>query len=252
MEGSGHWAAPQLGLGDRTTDAETLEAIPKLQNKKCISISAGTSNGFAVTDSGEVYAWGMGSEGQLGTGGSSDANEPTIVQPVLPDNTVPVAVAAGAQHTVLLVDKSVQKEATPQPEPEPVEDVVDPEPVEEKPRSKRAKEQDQHISSTSSQSDAQAAQAEKINGDEKKDTAMEVDDAVTDKIQNDEDQQTDKQSVEENSEQEESKPESMDTSSQDTVESQPEEKEKEREKETPAIEPAETEKMDEVNGTEKA
>ncbi|KAL4706173.1 hypothetical protein ACJJTC_015041 [Scirpophaga incertulas] len=44
----------RLGLGDRTTDAETLEAVPKLQNKKCVSIAAGTCNSFAVTDTGKI------------------------------------------------------------------------------------------------------------------------------------------------------------------------------------------------------
>ncbi|XP_026743457.1 regulator of chromosome condensation-like, partial [Trichoplusia ni] len=66
----------RLGLGDRAGDAEVLEPIPKLQNKKVVCIAAGTSNSFAVTDTGEVFSWGMGSEGQLGTGGCADAAEP--------------------------------------------------------------------------------------------------------------------------------------------------------------------------------
>ncbi|CAG4993042.1 unnamed protein product, partial [Colias eurytheme] len=207
----------RLGLGDRTTDAETLEPIPKLQNKKCVSIAAGTSNSFAVTDSGEVLAWGMGSEGQLGTGSTSDAIEPTASVCVgLGNTTTPLRISAGGQHSVLFVeDKSPQKEKTPQPEEE-----VTPSDIEmaDKPKAKKAKqEQDEHISSTSSQSEAKV---DKINGDEKKETPMEVDETDKSDKSQDDNKQTDEQSAEEVSEQE-SKPETMDTSSQGTVDSEP-------------------------------
>lgn len=44
----------RLGLGDKAGDAETLVPVPKLQNKKCVSIAAGTSSSFAVTDNGKT------------------------------------------------------------------------------------------------------------------------------------------------------------------------------------------------------
>ncbi|XP_038217068.1 regulator of chromosome condensation isoform X2 [Zerene cesonia] len=206
----------RLGLGDRTTDAETLEAIPKLQNKRCVSIAAGTSNSFALTDTGEVLAWGMGSEGQLGTGSTADANEPTPAVCVGLGPATPLRISAGGQHSVLFVeDKSPQKEPTPQPEPE--ETPAEVEMAAEKPKAKKAKqEQDEHISSTSSQSE----EAKKINGDEKKDTPMEVDETDKSDKSQDDNKQTDEQSAEEASELE-SKAESMDTSSQDTINSEP-------------------------------
>ena len=54
---------------------------------------------------GEVFAWGMGSEGQLGTGASADCSEPAHVSPVAPAApalTVALQVSAGGQHSVLL------------------------------------------------------------------------------------------------------------------------------------------------------
>lgn len=49
----------------------------------------------------------MGSEGQLGTGSSSDAAEPTPA-PTAPAGAVPIAVAAGGQHTVLLLVSTLE------------------------------------------------------------------------------------------------------------------------------------------------
>ncbi|KPJ02033.1 Regulator of chromosome condensation [Papilio xuthus] len=102
----------RLGLGERTEDAEYLEPVPKLQNKKCISIATGISNSFAVTDSGEAFSWGMGSEGQLGTGAAADASEPTPPTSAPFDTRKPIRVSAGGQHTVLLlkVNGDEQKE----------------------------------------------------------------------------------------------------------------------------------------------
>ncbi|KAJ8707946.1 hypothetical protein PYW08_010312 [Mythimna loreyi] len=227
----------RLGLGDRAGDAEVLEPIPKLQNKNVISIAAGTSNSFAVTDSGEIVAWGMGSEGQLGTGQSADAAEPVAaVTPPLSART-PAHVSAGGQHTVLLVeDPSSQKESSPPPESETSEQKgdsqsADSEEEEAVPAKRQKSEQEGEISSTSSAqpSDvAEEAKPQKVNGDEKKETPMEVDE--TDNPQEPKDQpetkpaddNTDNDQTEaeqESSQPDDSKPETTDTSSQETTDS---------------------------------
>lgn len=159
----------RLGLGDRPGDAEVLEPIPSLQNKKCISISAGTSNSFAVTHTGSVVSWGMGSEGTLGTGQANDCTAPTpAVTPPLAQR-VPVQVSAGGQHTVLLVeDPNPQKEDTPPPESETSEQKTEQEDSqseelpEDKPKSKRQKnEQEGEISSTSSAQPSEVSEENK-------------------------------------------------------------------------------------------
>ncbi|XP_045781026.1 regulator of chromosome condensation isoform X1 [Maniola jurtina] len=249
----------RLGLGEKSGDAEILEPIPKLQNKNCISIAAGTSNSFAVTSSGEVLSWGMGSEGQLGTGKSQDAAEPTSAVCVTHQDRTPLHISAGGQHTVLLVeDPNPQKDASPTPEKETQEEKSEPVEEEKKRPTKRQKkqEQDEEISSTSS---AQPAEVEKVNGNEKKapETPMDVDE--TDKPQEStQDKQTDDTKDTDQTESEKESPETMDTSSQDTEDSKDEKdtevkpdvpKESEKESEMQSENESEVKALTEVNGT---
>ncbi|XP_013145733.1 PREDICTED: regulator of chromosome condensation-like [Papilio polytes] len=209
----------RLGLGERAEDAEVPEVVPKLQSKRCVSIAAGIANSFAVTDTGEVFSWGMGSEGQLGTGAAADASEPTA--PVAPHASAPLAVSAGGQHTVLLLEET--KELSPPPENkaeiETQEETTEEQETEEKKRpAKRQKkqEQDEEISSTSTAQSAEA-KPEKVNGGEQKENAMEVDE--TDKP---DDKPEDKKQEQEENETEQAKdiPDTMDTSSQETTDSE--------------------------------
>ncbi|CAH0403640.1 unnamed protein product [Chilo suppressalis] len=227
----------RLGLGDRAGDAEILEPIPKLQNQRCVSIAAGTSNSFAVTSTGEVLSWGMGSEGQLGTGTSADAPSPTTA-PAPPARHV----SAGGQHALVLTDDpALQKEDSPAPEQETADEKADEEKEEEEPQvpekkkprgTKRQKKQEQEdeVSSTSSAAphSTDEAKPQKVNGDEKKESAMEVDE--TDKAPETEKKEetpteeqkdiTEPEKVEmETESKEESKPETTDTSSQETTDS---------------------------------
>lgn len=80
-----------------TRGREGMEKYPKSQH---------VMNGRTITvyvNAGEVLAWGMGSEGQLGTGTCSDAAEPAPALPAAFQGRLPLAVSAGGQHTVLLV-----------------------------------------------------------------------------------------------------------------------------------------------------
>lgn len=53
---------------------------------------------------GELYGWGMGTSGELGTGGDEDCFEPTLVKSKqLADRKV-FRVSSGGQHTVILAD----------------------------------------------------------------------------------------------------------------------------------------------------
>ncbi|KAG6464832.1 hypothetical protein O3G_MSEX014755 [Manduca sexta] len=167
----------RLGL-PQPEDAQHLTIIPALQHRNVVSISASTSSSFAVTAEGEVYSWGMGSEGQLGTGACADAAEPVAV----PHGDRPtIQVSAGGQHTVLLVeDTSSTKEPSPAPDQEMAEQTTEDENTEEEEvKAKRPKnEQEGEISSTSSAHASEVAEEskpQKVNGDET-DTPMEVDD----------------------------------------------------------------------------
>ena len=57
----------RLGLGE----AEAEEAVvPTLVSSlsNCVEVACGTAVSYAVTKEGECYSWGMGTNGQLGTG----------------------------------------------------------------------------------------------------------------------------------------------------------------------------------------
>ncbi len=82
----GSEVAGQLGNGSNSsyTDvpvAVSAGAIPA--GATLTQVAAGSFSGFALSSAGNVYAWGAGSEGDLGDGSSSESD-------------VPVAVAAGA------------------------------------------------------------------------------------------------------------------------------------------------------------
>jgi len=78
--------------------------IPALSSLTCTDIAAGSAVSFAVTEDGVVYGWGMGSNGQLSTGDSEDdVWQPIVLKAKALENKKVILVAAGGQHTVLLV-----------------------------------------------------------------------------------------------------------------------------------------------------
>lgn len=98
----------RLGLGKDSDDAKELTLVSALSNDECIDIACGSSVSFAVTKSGACYAWGMGSNGQLGVGDDdSDVFEPNKIQGKQLEGKNVHLVSAGGQHTVLLVLPSV-------------------------------------------------------------------------------------------------------------------------------------------------
>lgn len=75
------WGRNNAGqLGDGTA---TQSAIPKLveaiEDEYIIDIATGHSHNLALSDTGTIYAWGMGTSGQLGNGASSTQTTPVTV-----------------------------------------------------------------------------------------------------------------------------------------------------------------------------
>ena len=75
----GNGQGGRLGHGD-----ETGENIPKeittLKEQKIFLISAGEANSAAITQRNELYIWGVGLNGRLGNGKTSNVLRPTIVE----------------------------------------------------------------------------------------------------------------------------------------------------------------------------
>lgn len=102
----------RLGLGLNCLDAQELTPVPALSSVKCVDISAGSAQSFAVTQSGELYSWGMGTSGQLGTGEESDVEEPVLIEGKQLEGRTIVRVTGGGQHTLILATTRLVKDKT--------------------------------------------------------------------------------------------------------------------------------------------
>merc|ERR1719423_489917 len=94
------------GEGGDNSDAKAPTLVPGLQGKKCVDISCGTCVSFAVTEDGQCFSWGMGTNGQLGHGGEEDAWEPVEIGGKQLETRSVIGVDAGGQHTILLASES--------------------------------------------------------------------------------------------------------------------------------------------------
>ncbi|XP_055545053.1 regulator of chromosome condensation [Wyeomyia smithii] len=106
----------RLGLGDVPADAKTLTLVDMLATKKVVDVSCGDCTSFAVTEGGEVYAWGMGSSQQLGTGSEDDAIKPVLLVSKQIQGKRILKVSSGGQHSLFLVEDKPSKERTPVPD----------------------------------------------------------------------------------------------------------------------------------------
>ncbi|CAG5093829.1 Similar to RCC1: Regulator of chromosome condensation (Mesocricetus auratus), partial [Cotesia congregata] len=102
----------RLGLGPNCNDATELTKVESLEKKKVIDVAAGSAQSFAVTDSGELYAWGMGTSGQLGTGEEEDVDTPVLIKSKQLEGKNVVRVAGGGQHTIILAQTHPSKAKT--------------------------------------------------------------------------------------------------------------------------------------------
>eukprot|EP00298_Acanthocystis_sp_HF-20_P018643 c22002_g8_i1.p1 GENE.c22002_g8_i1~~c22002_g8_i1.p1 ORF type:complete len:428 (-),score=185.23 c22002_g8_i1:139-1422(-) len=99
----GDGSTGQLGLGP-TSLMTTPHVIDQLPRKKIYMMSAGYAHAVAVTETGEIYAWGNNAFGQLGFRNVSvDFTYPSQVYSLA--NTRIVYVCAGFAHTLAITDR---------------------------------------------------------------------------------------------------------------------------------------------------
>uniref|UniRef100_UPI0037E897E2 regulator of chromosome condensation n=1 Tax=Semicossyphus pulcher TaxID=241346 RepID=UPI0037E897E2 len=91
----------RLGLG--TEAEETIKPTPVTGMEPACSVTCGASVSYAVTKEGSVYAWGMGTNLQLGTGEEDDEWNPVKMTGKQLENRAVLMASGGGQHTVLLV-----------------------------------------------------------------------------------------------------------------------------------------------------
>ncbi|KAI0232390.1 Regulator of chromosome condensation [Lamellibrachia satsuma] len=99
----------RLGFGKENLEEKSEPCvIPGLQGKKCSVVNSGTAVSFAVSEDGNIYAWGMGSTRQLGQTEEDDIYEPQLVAGKHLEQRKGLMVSAGGQHTVILAtDRSI-------------------------------------------------------------------------------------------------------------------------------------------------
>ncbi|KAK6473183.1 regulator of chromosome condensation-like [Huso huso] len=91
----------RLGLGEGGEEKSEPTAVPELTDAE--TVACGASVSFAVTRNGRVFAWGMGTNLQLGTGEEEDEWRPVEMTGKQLENRTVLSVSSGGQHTVLLV-----------------------------------------------------------------------------------------------------------------------------------------------------
>ncbi|XP_049587270.1 regulator of chromosome condensation [Syngnathus scovelli] len=91
----------RLGLGEQAE--EKSEPTPVGGIEPASRVTCGASVSYAVTKDGSAYAWGMGTNLQLGTGQEDDEWSPVKMTGKQLENCTVLMVSSGGQHTVLLV-----------------------------------------------------------------------------------------------------------------------------------------------------
>lgn len=93
----------RLGLGNVAEDVTELKLIEGLSGKNIKKISRGEAQSFAITQDGLLYAWGMASSHQLGTGEEDDALVPTLIESKQTKDKKILQADGGGQHSIFLV-----------------------------------------------------------------------------------------------------------------------------------------------------
>ncbi|XP_036395386.1 regulator of chromosome condensation [Megalops cyprinoides] len=91
----------RLGLGQGAEEKSEPTPVPGVEVAQAVACGASVS--YAVTKQGTAYAWGMGTNLQLGTGEEDDEWSPVEMTGKQLENRAVLTVSSGGQHTVLLV-----------------------------------------------------------------------------------------------------------------------------------------------------
>ena len=96
----------RLGLNDHSLKlVSTPSFVTDLSDVKVTFISCGSSHTAALTAGGQVFTWGLGSSGALGTGNSLSHWRPHLL--VLADEPSVESVSCGGRHTALVTSESL-------------------------------------------------------------------------------------------------------------------------------------------------
>jgi len=90
----------RLGLGEGTSDASKATVVNGVAG--CTEVACGTAVSYAVTKEGACLSWGMGTNGQLGTGEDEEVWSPAVIKSKQLEGREVLTASSGGQHTVIL------------------------------------------------------------------------------------------------------------------------------------------------------
>jgi len=93
----------QLGDGGNSTEVKPV-GVMLPTTVKVKAISAGCSNGYALSTAGQVFAWGLGGQGGLGDAGNSDAPVPVAVDNLTTLTVTAIGAGPAANHAFAIGD----------------------------------------------------------------------------------------------------------------------------------------------------
>lgn len=101
----------RLGIGDRSMPLRSLPTlVPDLVSYPIVGVACGAGHSAAVSVAGDLYTWGQGRHGALGTGGSLNHWSPQQIS--FPSGCTVQAVFCGGRHTSALVKDPVSAHST--------------------------------------------------------------------------------------------------------------------------------------------
>ncbi|XP_049584355.1 RCC1 and BTB domain-containing protein 1 isoform X1 [Syngnathus scovelli] len=99
----GHNGYSQLGNGTTNQGLAPVLVTTNLLNKKVTEVACGSHHSMALTEFGEVYAWGYNNCGQVGSGSTATQPHPRRVSSCLQNRTV-VGIVCGQTSSMAVVD----------------------------------------------------------------------------------------------------------------------------------------------------
>lgn len=99
--------SPREGRHRQATNTDFLapQMVDKLRGEGIVAIGIGVNHCIALSDGGDMFAWGTGRHGQLGTGRFVDASEPELVESLASERVA--SVALGHSHTMAVTADGV-------------------------------------------------------------------------------------------------------------------------------------------------
>jgi alpha-tubulin suppressor-like RCC1 family protein len=91
----------QLGDGGNSTQVKPV-GVMLPTTVKVQAISAGCSNGYALSTAGQVFAWGFGGQGGLGDAGNSDGPVPVAVHNLTTLTVTAIGAGPAANHVFVI------------------------------------------------------------------------------------------------------------------------------------------------------